>query len=66
VLNPEVVTRMVGRRRAGDTLATLTAKEREVLELMAERLSNRAIADCLVVTDRAVERHVTSISESSA
>ena len=41
--------------------ATLTAKEREVLELMAEGLSNRAIADRLVVTDRAVERDVTSI-----
>jgi DNA-binding NarL/FixJ family response regulator len=61
VLDPEVVARMVGRRREGDALAALTAKEREVLELMAEGLSNRAIADRLVVTDRAVERHVTSI-----
>jgi DNA-binding NarL/FixJ family response regulator len=61
VLDPEVVARMVGRRREGDPLATLTAKEREVLKLMAEGLSNRAIADRLVVTDRAVERHVTSI-----
>jgi DNA-binding NarL/FixJ family response regulator len=61
VLDPEVVARMVGRRRKGDPLAALTGKEREVLELMAEGLSNRAIADRLVVTDRAVERHVTSI-----
>ena len=61
MLDPEVVARMVGRRRAGDTRDTLTAKEREVLELMAEGLSNRAIADRLVVTDRAVERDVTSI-----
>jgi DNA-binding NarL/FixJ family response regulator len=61
VLDPEVVARMVGRRREGDPLAALTAKERDVLELMAEGLSNRAIADRLVVTDRAVERHVTSI-----
>ena len=61
VLDPEVVARMVGRRREGDPLAALTTKEREVLELMAEGLSNRAIAERLVVTDRAVERHVTSI-----
>jgi DNA-binding NarL/FixJ family response regulator len=61
VLDPEVVARMVSRRRDGDPLAELTAKEREVLELMAEGLTNRAIADRLVVTDRAVERHVTSI-----
>ena len=61
VLDPEVVARMVGRRREGDPLATLTAKEQEVLELMAEGFSNRAIAERLVVTDRAVERHVTSI-----
>jgi DNA-binding NarL/FixJ family response regulator len=61
VLDPEVVARMVGRRRDGDRLGALTPKEREVLELMAEGLSNRAIADRLVVTERAVERHVTSI-----
>ena len=61
VLDPEVVARMVGRRRKGDPLASLTAKERQVLELMAEGLSNRAIADRLFVTDRAVERHVSSI-----
>lgn len=61
VLDPEVVARMVGRRRDDDPLGTLTAREKEVLELMAEGLSNRAIAERLVVTERAVERHVTSI-----
>jgi DNA-binding NarL/FixJ family response regulator len=61
VLDPEVVARMVGRHRQDDPLASLTAKEREVLQLMAEGLSNRAIAEQLVVTERAVERHVTSI-----
>ena len=61
VLDPEVVSQMVGRRRDGDPLETLTPKEREVLELMAEGLANRAIAERLVVTERAVERHVTSI-----
>jgi DNA-binding NarL/FixJ family response regulator len=61
VLDPEVVARMVGRHRQNDPLASLTAKEREVLQLMAEGLSNRAIAERMVVTERAVERHVTSI-----
>ena len=61
VLDPEVVTRMLGRRRAGDPLEALTPREREVLQLMAEGLSNRAIAGQLVVTERAVERHVTNI-----
>jgi DNA-binding NarL/FixJ family response regulator len=60
-LDPEVVAKMVGRRRADDPLANLTPRERETLELMAQGLSNRAIAERLVVTERAVERHVTSI-----
>jgi DNA-binding NarL/FixJ family response regulator len=60
-LDPEVVARMVGRRRAADPLADLTPREREVLELMAQGLSNRAICERMVVTERAVERHVTSI-----
>jgi DNA-binding NarL/FixJ family response regulator len=60
-LDPEVVAKMVGRRRAEDPLADLTPRERETLELMAQGLSNRAIAERLVVTERAVERHVTSI-----
>jgi DNA-binding NarL/FixJ family response regulator len=61
VLDPEVVAKMVGRRRADDPLEGLTPREREVLELMAQGLSNRAICERMVVTDRAVERHVTSI-----
>ena len=60
-LDPEVVARLVGRRRSDDPLAELTPREREVLDLMAEGRSNQAIADRLVVTLRAVEKHVTSI-----
>jgi DNA-binding NarL/FixJ family response regulator len=60
-LDPEVVARLVGRRRRDDPLADLTAREREVLELMAEGRTNAAIAERLVVTERAVEKHVTSI-----
>jgi DNA-binding NarL/FixJ family response regulator len=60
-LDPEVVSRMLGRRRAVDPLDELTAREREVLTLMAEGRSNRAIAGELVITERAVEKHVTSI-----
>jgi len=61
VLDPEVVAQMMGRRRASGPLDTLTPREREVLALMAEGQTNRAIAGELVVTERAVERHVTSI-----
>jgi DNA-binding NarL/FixJ family response regulator len=60
-LDPEVVAQLLGRRRAGDPLEELTPREREVLGLMAEGRSNAAIADQLVVTERAVEKHVTSI-----
>jgi DNA-binding NarL/FixJ family response regulator len=60
-LDPEVVSRLVGRRRGSDPLSHLTPREREVLELMAEGRSNQAIADKLVVTPRAVEKHVTNI-----
>jgi DNA-binding NarL/FixJ family response regulator len=60
-LDPAVISRLVGRRRADDPLVDLTPREREVLELMAEGRSNQAIADRLVVTPRAVEKHVTSI-----
>ena len=60
-LDPEVVATLLGRRRRDDLLADLTAREREVLGLMAEGHSNRAIAEQLVVTERAVEKHVTSI-----
>ena len=60
-LDPEVVSRMLGRRRIEDPLAGLTPREREVLGLMAEGRSNQAIAEALVISERAVEKHVTSI-----
>jgi DNA-binding NarL/FixJ family response regulator len=60
-LDPSVVSQLVGRRRGDDPLADLTPREREVLSLMAEGRSNSGIAERLVVTERAVEKHVTSI-----
>ena len=60
-LDPEVVARLLGRSRRDDPLERVTPREREVLELMAEGRSNGAIAEALVVTERAVEKHVTSI-----
>jgi DNA-binding NarL/FixJ family response regulator len=60
-LDPEIVARLVGRPRRDHPIDTLTPREREVLALMAEGLSNAAIAARLVVTERAVEKHVTSI-----
>jgi DNA-binding NarL/FixJ family response regulator len=60
-LDPDVVQQMVGRRRRDDPIDQLTPKEREVLGLMAEGRSNQGIADHLVVTVAAVERHITAI-----
>ena len=60
-LDPDVVQRMVGRRRHHSKLDDLTPRERQVLELMAQGRSNQGIADELIVTVAAVERHVTSI-----
>jgi DNA-binding NarL/FixJ family response regulator len=60
-LDPEVVAHLLGRRRRHDPLDELTPREREVLGLMAEGRSNRAIAEELVVTERAVEKHITSV-----
>jgi DNA-binding NarL/FixJ family response regulator len=60
-LDPEVVAHLLGRGRRDDPLMELTEREREVLQLMAEGRSNQAIAQQLVVTERAVEKHVTSI-----
>ena len=62
-LDPTVVSQLVGRRRKDDPIEGLTPREREVLELMAEGRSNQGIAERLVVTERAVEKHVTSIFE---
>jgi DNA-binding NarL/FixJ family response regulator len=61
VLDPTVVAHMFGRKRRDDPLEGLTPREREVLELMAEGRSNKGIAEVLVVTPHAVEKHVTSI-----
>jgi DNA-binding NarL/FixJ family response regulator len=61
VLDPEVVAQLLVRRRRGDPLHSLTPREREVLALMAEGRSNTAIARTLVVTEGAVEKHVTNI-----
>jgi DNA-binding NarL/FixJ family response regulator len=61
VLDPTVVAHMLGRRRRDDPLGALTPREREVLELMAQGRSNKGIAEVLVVTPHAVEKHVTSI-----
>jgi DNA-binding NarL/FixJ family response regulator len=60
-LDPAVVARLVGSRRGRGPLDDLSAREREVLELMAEGRSNAGIAGRLVITERAVEKHVTSI-----
>jgi len=60
-LDPEVVQRMVGRRRENSPLDELTPREKQVLGLMAEGRSNVGIAEELIVTVAAVERHVTSI-----
>jgi DNA-binding NarL/FixJ family response regulator len=60
-LDPEVVQRMVGRRRTTSAVDELTPREREVMALMAEGRSNGGIAAELVVTVAAVERHITNI-----
>ena len=60
-LDPEVVTQLLRASRRGDGLRTLTAREREVLALMAEGRSNTAIAAILVVSERSIEKHVGNI-----
>ena len=60
VLDPEVVAQILARRRSS-ALDDLTPREREVLALMAEGRSNQAIAEAMVVTEGAVEKHVSSI-----
>ncbi len=60
-LDPLIVSTLLARQRPDDPLARLTAREREVLELMATGSSNQGIADKLVITVRAVEKYVSSI-----
>jgi DNA-binding NarL/FixJ family response regulator len=60
-LDPEVVTQLMGASRRTHTLAELSAREREVLALMAEGRTNSAIATSLVVSEGAVEKHVANI-----
>jgi DNA-binding NarL/FixJ family response regulator len=61
VLDPEVVARALGRRRKSDPLESLTARERDVLELMAQGKSNQGIAEGLFITEGTVEKHVTQV-----
>jgi DNA-binding NarL/FixJ family response regulator len=60
-IDPEVIGQLVGRRREGDPLEELTPREREVLELMAQGLSNRGICEKLFISPKTVETHVNSI-----
>jgi DNA-binding NarL/FixJ family response regulator len=60
-LDPEVVAQLVARSRRQDPLERLSPREREVLALMAEGRSNQAIADVLVVSAGAVEKHVSNV-----
>jgi DNA-binding NarL/FixJ family response regulator len=60
-VDPEVVALLLGRRQRDDPLAVLTARERDVLGLIAEGRSNAGMADTLTISERAVEKHVTAI-----
>jgi DNA-binding NarL/FixJ family response regulator len=61
VIDPTIVSRLLGRQRREDPLEELTEREREVLGLVAEGLSNQAIAGRLFITQRTVESHITEI-----
>jgi DNA-binding NarL/FixJ family response regulator len=62
-IDPKIVSQLLGRRRPDNPLARLTPREQEVLELLAQGRSNQAIADRLVISLRAAEKHVSSIFE---
>jgi DNA-binding NarL/FixJ family response regulator len=61
VIDPTIVSQLIDRGRRDDPLESITQREREVLELMAEGRSNQGIAERLVITERAVQKHITSI-----
>lgn len=61
VLDPEVVAHLLGRHTTRERVSLLTAREQDVLRLMAEGRSNRAIATDLVLTERTVESHIASV-----
>ncbi len=61
VMDPEVVTKLLGRRSRDEPISRLSGREREVLELMAEGRSNAAIAQRLFISEKAVSKHTTSI-----
>jgi DNA-binding NarL/FixJ family response regulator len=61
VMDPEVVTKLLGRRARDEPVSRLSVREREVLALMAEGRSNVAIAQRLFITEKAVSKHTTSI-----
>jgi DNA-binding NarL/FixJ family response regulator len=61
VMDPEVVTKLLGRRSRDEPISRLSAREREVVELMAEGRSNTAIAQRLFISEKAVSKHTTSI-----
>jgi len=61
VMDPEVVTKLLGRRSRDEPISRLSAREREVLALMAEGRSNTAIAQRMFITEKAVSKHTTSI-----
>jgi DNA-binding NarL/FixJ family response regulator len=60
-IDPTIVSQLVGRRREDNPVEHLTLREREVLALMAEGRSNQGIAERLFVTERAVQKHITSV-----
>jgi serine/threonine-protein kinase len=61
VVDPTIVARIMGRKRVNDPLAELSPREREVLALVAEGLSNKAVGERLFVTDRTVEAHMAQV-----
>jgi DNA-binding NarL/FixJ family response regulator len=60
-IDPTIISQLLGRRRDDSPLEHVTPREREVLELMAEGRSNQGIAERLVISERAVQKHITSI-----